>query len=123
MKLQNLFLGAVLAFMMLIATRANAAAVNLTCTLVDTPTSSAQLTFDEEQRTVLFGTHPTAAATFTATDITWETPSGDVDPAHRAPFEFDLNRMTGVLKMSYYESNGRNWFTQVTSYNCAVAQR
>ena len=116
MKLQSIIQGMVLAAIVLVATQAFAAPVNLLCD------GTTRITFDEDRGTAFEGDHPASVASFTATTIKWSTPA---DPSIGASVvDYKLDRISGILSCSYFCLNCSNpKLRQTVSVTCVVAEK
>jgi len=107
--------------LMFFTATATAQPVSLTCTVAGTPTESYQLTFDEARSIATFGSEQQVRATFTSTEISWQTPAHFTN---QLDAYFVLNRMTGVLtrRQDVMQYNHK-YATNAQQYNCAIAQQ
>jgi len=98
----------ILAAILAIPSFAIAQPVQLTCTSVTSSSISAQLTFDESNGNVAWGSSAPVRATFSAQEIDWSMPPDTTN---------ELKRSQDVMQYNHhYASN-------VQQFNCAVAQQ
>jgi hypothetical protein len=117
MKLHNFVQGMVLAAIVLVAARAFAQPVILTCkvkTHSNNPNMVLWITFDEDSKTAFNGDMPASDASFTNTNIKW---SGRFPNPHQADYrmyDYNLNRINGLLAVSLDNDSA-------VEFNCVVA--
>lgn len=120
MKLPSLACGMLLATIILVTVRANAAPVHLFCKQRGQDSVARQATVDETLQTAFFGTDAAAHANFSETNIKW---SGMYDGGPNS-FEsykasFVLDRVTGVLDVHYAESFD---YSSEAEFECNVSR-
>jgi hypothetical protein len=120
MNSRRLAYSLLLAAMPLIAAQVFAAPVNLACTNKHDDSEVRRVTFDESSGTAFLGGDAASDATFTDTTIKW---SGTYDGDRRwgaQKSSFILDRMTGVLVVSYHIPSGG---TLRAEFSCSVSEK
>lgn len=109
-----------LATMILLTVRANAAPINLYCKQRDHDSAARQVTVDETLQTAFFGTDAASHADFAETNIKWSgTYEGGPDSLEAHKASFVLDRVTGVLVVHYAESFD---YLSEAEFECAVSR-
>ncbi len=120
MKSQSLAYGMLLATIILVTVRANAAPVNLSCKEKGHESVARQVTVDENNETAFFGTDAASHADFTETNIKWSgTYDGEPDSFESYKASFVLDRVTGVLFVHYSKSLD---YLSEAEFQCTVSK-
>lgn len=105
MKPQCFVYAMVLTTIILFTVRTNAAPVNLSCKERGRDSAARQVTIDENRQTAFFGADAPSNANFTETNIKWSgTFDGEPNSSEAYKASFILDRVTGVLIVSYAEN-------------------